>query len=53
MIPAGQEIEIVELTREEINLLKFIRALKYGSIEINVQHGSPVLVKQALKSVKL
>jgi hypothetical protein len=52
MIPGGA-IELVELSREEINLLKFIRGLDFGSLDITVQFGKPVMVKQAIKSVKL
>lgn len=46
-------IELVELKREEIKLLKLIRGLEYGTLEISVQNGCPVLVKQAVKSIKL
>ena len=51
--PMGGPIELVELQREEINLLKFIRSLDFGSLEITVQFGKPVMVKQAIKSLKL
>ena len=46
-------IELVRLEREEVKLLKFIRTLGYGSIELTVQDGKPVLIKQAVKTIKL
>lgn len=47
------KIDLVELQREEINLIKFIRTLDYGTLEITVQAGRPVTIKQSIKSVKL
>jgi len=46
-------IELLKLQREEIALLKFLRELDFGTIEIMVQNGKPVLIKQTTKSIKL
>lgn len=48
-----REIEIVSLGREEIALLKLIRKLGYGNLEITVQDGKPVMAKKVTENIKL
>ena len=49
----GPTVEMLKLEKEEVKLLKLIRALDFGSLEISVQNGRPVLIKQMTKSIKL
>ena len=41
------------VTRREQGLLEFIRALGFGSIVVEVQAKEPVLIREAIKTVKL
>ena len=45
--------KIFEVSEQEVNLIKFLRDLGYGNVEVTVQDGRPILIKQAIKSVKL
>jgi hypothetical protein len=45
--------EVIPLTSHEMNLVKFIRTLGYGSVELTVQDGQPIMIKKTIQSVKL
>lgn len=53
MIEFQNNIEIINLKREEIVLLTLIRELQYGTLEITVQDGKPTMIKKLVKSIKL
>lgn len=41
------------LTRREEQLIRFIRELGWGEVRLKVQEGQPVLIYEAIKTVKL
>lgn len=43
----------VSLHPAETRLIEYIRALKWGSVEITVQDSRPVMVKVAVQTTKL
>lgn len=43
----------VELSTSELKLIEYIRKLKWGSVEITVQNSLPVIIKQAIQTIKL
>ena len=44
---------IVELNAAELRLIEYIRKMKWGSVEITVQNSLPVIIKQAIQTIKL
>jgi hypothetical protein len=42
----------LNLLESEVNLILYIRSLKWGSIEITVQNSEPVFAKSAYKTIK-
>jgi hypothetical protein len=53
MVTFNSKIEIVSLQREEIALINLIRQVGYGSVEIVVKNGVPVIAKEIIKSIQL
>jgi hypothetical protein len=45
--------DINSLSRCERYLIYYIRKLNYGNLNIVVQGGKPVVIKQTLKTIKL
>lgn len=43
----------VELSRQELHLILYIRRLGYGEVVVKVQDGVPVFVERACQRVKL
>lgn len=43
----------VELNTAELRLIEYIRKMKWGSVEITVQNSLPVIIKQAIQTIKL
>jgi len=43
----------IELYPSEAKLIEYIRDIKWGSVEIIVQKGRPVVIKKAFKTIKL
>jgi hypothetical protein len=41
------------LTRREEQLIRFIRELGWGEVRLKVQEGQPVLIYEAIRTVKL
>ncbi|MCL6636111.1 MAG: DUF2292 domain-containing protein [Peptococcaceae bacterium] len=41
------------LTNREMQLIKFIRELGWGEVRLQVQNGQPVLIYEAIRTVKL
>ncbi len=41
------------LSESERSLIYYIRKLKWGNLEILVQNGKPVLIKQMLRTIRL
>ena len=41
------------VTRREQALVEFIRALGFGSVVVEVQAKEPVLIREAIKTIKL
>ncbi|SFG55558.1 hypothetical protein SAMN05660649_01973 [Desulfotomaculum arcticum] len=41
------------LTNREKQLIRFIRQLKWGEVKIKVENGQPVLIYEAIKTLKL
>jgi len=41
------------LTANEQNLIYYIRKLQWGNLEVLVQKGCPVMIKQMVKTIKL
>ena len=41
------------LSESERALIYYIRKLKWGNLEILVQNGRPVMIKQMLRTIKL
>ena len=44
---------MINLTAKEIKLIEFIRKLDYGEFKIEVQKSEPVLIREAVKTIKL
>lgn len=44
---------VASLHPAETRLIEYIRALKWGSVEITVQNSMPVVVKAAVQTMKL
>ena len=42
-----------QLKSAEARLIEYLRDIKWGSLEITVQDGTPVLIKAAVKTIKL
>ncbi len=42
-----------QLHQAEARLLEYIRQIKWGSVEISIQNGLPVMVKAAVQTQKL
>jgi hypothetical protein len=42
-----------EITNQEMQLLVFIRQLGWGEIRIRVENGGPVLIYEAIRTLKL
>ena len=42
----------MELTEREAKLIQFIREFGFGSFTLDVQHGQPTLVREAIKNTK-
>ncbi|MBE3586243.1 hypothetical protein [Desulfofundulus thermocisternus] len=40
-------------TNREMQLIKFIRQLGWGEVRLRVENGQPVLIYEAIKTVKL
>ncbi|WP_027355720.1 MULTISPECIES: hypothetical protein [Desulfofundulus] len=40
-------------TNREVQLIKFIRQLGWGEVRLRVENGQPVLIYEAIKTVKL
>lgn len=56
MIAGGKfqpKTDSYELTAEEAKLVSFVRNLKWGEFICKVKNGSPVMVSQAIRDVKL
>lgn len=49
----AEKVTQIELHPAEAKLIEYLRELKWGSVEITLQDGVPVLIKQAVKSIKL
>lgn len=47
------EEQKLELSRQELHLLLFIRRLGYGELTVKVQDGVPVSVERACQKVRL
>lgn len=45
--------EGLQLHAAEIRLVEYLRQLKWGSVEVTVQNGLPVLIKAAVQTTKL
>ena len=45
--------EALELTEQEIRLLKLLRTVEYGEVRVLVQAGVPLRVEEIRKSIKL
>ena len=45
--------ETLELTEQEIRLLKLLRTVEYGEVRVLVQAGVPLRVEEIRKSIKL
>jgi len=43
----------VDMNRAEWKLIEYLRKLQWGSVEITVQNGLPVIVKAAVQTTKL
>ena len=43
----------VDINRAELKLIEYLRKLQWGSVEITVQNGLPVIVKAAVQTTKL
>lgn len=37
----------------EKKLIEYMRKMRWGSVEITIQDGIPVLIKEAIKTIKL
>lgn len=42
-----------EVSNAEKRLIEYLRQLRWGSAEITIQDGQPVLIKVAVKTIKL
>ena len=42
-----------DISPAERRLVEYVRDLKWGTVEISVQNGKPVLIKAAVKTVRL
>ncbi|HBV99165.1 MAG: hypothetical protein JL50_07100 [Peptococcaceae bacterium BICA1-7] len=45
--------ELIVLTNKEKLLIKFMRELAWGEMKIRVESGQPVLIYEAIKTIKL
>lgn len=45
--------EFEQLFEEDLRLITLIREIDYGTIELTIRNGKPVVVKKALKTIKL
>lgn len=45
--------EQLNLTKREMQLIRFIRELGWGEIRLRVENGQPVLIYEAIRTVKL
>ncbi|WP_035106247.1 hypothetical protein [Desulfovirgula thermocuniculi] len=45
--------EQIVLTKRELQLIRFIRQLGWGEIRLRVENGQPVLIYEAIRTVKL
>lgn len=43
----------MEVSDAEKRLVEYLRQLRWGSAEITIQNGQPVLIKAAVKTTKL
>ena len=43
----------MEISDAEKRLIEYLRQLRWGSAEITIQNGQPVLIKAAIKTIKL
>ncbi|HHW44442.1 hypothetical protein GFC01_02370 [Desulfofundulus thermobenzoicus] len=41
------------LTNRELQLIRFIRQLGWGEVRLRVENGQPVLIYEAIKTLKL
>lgn len=50
----GEEMVVTQgLTNREKQLILFMRELGWGEVRIRVENGQPVLIYEAIKTVKL
>jgi hypothetical protein len=45
--------ELIVLSNKEKLLIKFMRELAWGEMKIRVENGQPVLIYEAIKTIKL
>jgi len=54
LVNIGPEDKVkVDINRAEWKLIEYLRKLQWGSVEITVQNGLPVIVKAAVQTTKL
>lgn len=51
--PTTQNKKEVRVSDAEQRLIEYLRQLRWGSVEITIQNGQPVLIKAAIKTIKL
>ncbi|MDQ7791799.1 MAG: hypothetical protein RDV00_06745 [Clostridia bacterium] len=49
----GSEVDLPEVTNQEMQLLLFIHQLGWGEVRIRVENGKPVLIYAAIRTFKL
>lgn len=47
------ESKELNLTPQEISLIRHIRELKYGSVTVFIQNGVPIRIEQIKESIQL